>query len=593
MEEALHDHKFRKRFDGIFFGSLFILGLFLAYNFNVKNGKVPTPGVFYVDKASYYVYLPFTFIYGFDAQNFPINIDKKTRGFTLDLKHDKLVAKTTCGIAILWSPFFLLTHAIARVFHLQADGFSDFYAKMTILPAVFYLVLGLFFLKKFLEKYEDRVISYLTIILIFLGTNLYFYSIKDGLMSHDTTFFLVAFLLFLLKTFLDNGKKPFHLFILMCVVTSFIVLIRPTGILVLLFFLFLDVRTWQEAGNRLLFFLRPRYSLTFILIFILVFSPQLIYWHYLTGKFLYYSYPGEGFDNWKFPMMIPIWVSPLNGLFLYNPLALLFIAGGIIMIIKRIPNGIFITSFFLLLSYIFSSWYSWYYGGGSGSRPFIDFYPLLAIPFANSLVFIRERKNLFIRSGICILILFSVYYNIRMMYGGGNTFSGSTWSWDDFLIELKGANIYKYQKTSYTFIQDFENHMYDIPEPATRECVHTLALATYLDSTIIISCRYTWRLEDILVKPVRQADVTLWIYPVKNDKTGASLVYSIEDEMNISHYSGIRNFDYVTTRSGQWNKIHTIIDIPDRIDQYCKIIFFICNNKKTKFFLDDLTIKFE
>ena len=257
MEEAEYNTKIRKRFDRIFFISLFVLGLFLAYNFNVKNGKIPFPGVFYVDKAAYYVYLPFTFIYGFDVRKFPENIDTKTFGFWLDRQHNKLVGKTTCGIAILWSPFFLLTHAIATVFHLQPDGFSDFYAKMTVLPAVFYLVLGLFFLKKFLEKYQDRVIAYFTIILIFLGTNLYYYSIKDGLMSHDTLFCLVAMLLFFLKKFLDNDKKPFRLFIAICVVVSFIVLIRPTGIVVLLFLLFLDVRSLKEAANRLLFSFVP------------------------------------------------------------------------------------------------------------------------------------------------------------------------------------------------------------------------------------------------------------------------------------------------------------------------------------------------
>ena len=593
MEETSHVHKIRKRFDRIFFISLFILCLILSYDFNVKNGKIPYPGVFYVDKANYYVYLPFTFIYGFDIHKFPDKIDIQTRGFTLDFNRNKLVTKTTCGLAILWSPFFLLTHALATLFHLQPDGFSDFYAKMTILPAVFYLVLGLFFLKKFLEKYFDRIIVYCTIILIFLGTNLYYYSIKEGLMSHDTSFCLVVMLLFLTKNFLDKGKKPFRYFVAICFIISFIVLIRPTGIVVLLFLLFLDTHSLKEAGSRLLFFLHPRYLLTFILIFLLVYSPQLIYWHYLTGKFLYFSYPGEGFYNWKFPMMIPIWFSPLNGLFLYNPVAILFIAGCLIMIVRKIPNGIFITAFFFLISYIFSSWHSWYYGGGYGSRPFIDFYPLLAIPFGFSLAYSRRRKNLFIRTGICFLILASVYYNNRMMYLGSNTFEGSTWSWDDFLPKLNAAKLYKYQKTSYTFIQDFENHIYFTPEPITRECVHSHSIATYFDSTMEINCKYTWRLEEILVKPVKRADVTLWINPFKMDKTGASLVYSIEDEIHIPHFTGTCNFDDFNTRSGQWNKIHAIIDIPDRIDQYCKITFYICNNKRTKFFVDDMVINFD
>ena len=393
MEEVAQGKDLFKRFEWIFFITLFILGLILSWDFNVEKGKIPHPGVFYVDKASYWVYLPFTFIYGFDADRFPKDIDKKTHGFTLEEDTHKLKAKTTCGIAILWSPFFLLAHGIAKIFHLQADGFSDFYAKMTFLPAVFYLVLGLFFLKKFLERYLDRVISYAVIILIFLGTNYYYYTIKEGLMSHDTSFCLVAMLLFLTKTFLDKGMKPFRYFAAISFIIAFIALIRPTGIVVLLILLFLDTRTWKEAVHRILFFLHPRYSLTFILIILLVFSPQLMYWHYLTGKFLWFSYPGEGFYNWKFPMMIPIWFSPLNGLFLYNPLDLLFIAGAILMIIKKQPNGIFIFSFFILISYLFSAWHSWYFGGAFGSRPFVDFYPLLALPFGIFLDASQEKEK--------------------------------------------------------------------------------------------------------------------------------------------------------------------------------------------------------
>jgi hypothetical protein len=262
------------------------------------------------------------------------------------------------------------------------------------------------------------------------------------------------------------------------------------------------------------------------------------------------------------------------------------------MIVKKIPNGIFIGSFFILISYIFSSWYSWYYGGGYGSRPFIDFYPLLAIPLGTFLDFIRGRKNLFIKTSVLYLLLVCVYYNNRMMYYGSYPFGGSTWSWDDFLPKLNSARLYKYQKTSYTFIQDFENHIYDSPELCTREYVHSHSLAAVINSSNGISSKYTWRLQDILNKPVNQANVSLWIYPTVNNNSGASLVYSIEDEIHVPHLSGAINFDDYQTRSGKWNNIRKIIEIPDSIDQYCNITFYIRNNNKTRFFVDDLKIKF-
>ncbi len=51
--------------------------------------------------------------------------------------------------------------------------------------------------------------------------------------------------------------------------------------------------------------------------------------------------------------------SPNNGLFLYSPFYFVIIASLIYMIRKGIKNGVFILVLFLVISYVFSSWWDW------------------------------------------------------------------------------------------------------------------------------------------------------------------------------------------------------------------------------------------
>ena len=136
--------------EGIFFSVLFIISLILSYPINFPDGKPKGGTEFFADKAMYYVYLPATFIYRWDLKKFPEKIDEKTRGFTLHYKNDKLIIKATYGVALMLTPFFIPVHVIAKVFHLEPDGVSVFYQEMMTIPGIFYVILGLFFLRPLL-----------------------------------------------------------------------------------------------------------------------------------------------------------------------------------------------------------------------------------------------------------------------------------------------------------------------------------------------------------------------------------------------------------------------------------------------------------
>jgi hypothetical protein len=107
------------------------------------------------DGKGYYAYLPATFIYHDQPFNFIQKTEKKyypesTRcDFRVNVK-GKLVNKYFIGTALLWSPFFLLAHLLSHVLDLPLDGYVPLYQYSILIAAVFYLWLGLFYLRKLL-----------------------------------------------------------------------------------------------------------------------------------------------------------------------------------------------------------------------------------------------------------------------------------------------------------------------------------------------------------------------------------------------------------------------------------------------------------
>jgi hypothetical protein len=464
---------------------------------------------------------------------------------------------------------------------------------MTVLPGVFYLILGLFFLLKFLRNYFSRGISWLTVLIIFAGTNLYYFGIDDGLMSHINSFFLFALFLFLLKKFLDQGEKSFGLFVGISFVVSLAILIRPTNILLFTWMIFLDITSAKALWKRVLLFLKPAYILAFIVIAALVFLPQFIYWKYLTGHFLYYSYPGEGFLNWKNPLMIAVWFSPLNGFFLYTPLALLFIAGIVIMIVKKIPNGIFIGLFFLLITYVFASWHVWYFGGSFGYRPFVEYYSILALPFGYFLASLKALKNLYIRSLLIIFIIISGYYNLRLTYHQRwNPYS--TWAWDDYLIYLDNAGLYHHKLDSYTNIQDFENFGSIEQQFPQRECVHSPGIAGYVNEDILTNGQFLRRLDGLIHGQVKSVKASLWVNPGKKIRTKALFVCKIQNWQQKLYYMKEVKLDDFIKSPNTWYQVTATFDIPKWIDQSNNICFYVWNKSRTSItYIDDIKLRFE
>jgi len=408
-------------------------------------------------------------------------------------------------------------------------------------------------------------------------------------MSIRFSFFLV---LIPLKKLIDGSKKSYALFLGLSIVLSLAILIRPTNILLFIWVIFLDVRSWREIIKRLAVFLNPGYILIFLVTAFIVFLPQFLYWKYLSGHFVWYSYPGESFSNWNQPQLIPVWFSTLNGLFLYTPMALFFIAGIIIMMVRKIPNAAFLGFFFLLVSYVFASWYCWFFGGSFGYRPMVEFYSLFSLPFAYFISRVLQLKNLYLQTLLIVMILLSVNYNLRMTYHQRwNIYS--TWSWDDYLRYMETAGMYSYPEHSYTYVQDFEN--FGIPEVLPiRNCVHSPTWAGYIKKSVEFNSLYSEELDYILRKPVRRVNAEVWINPGKKLKTGTQFVCRIEDTQHKVFYFKDIKIDDFLKGPDNWSRISATFEIPEWVDQTNAVNFLIWNPAGTDTtYIDDLKLRFE
>lgn len=576
------------RKDWMIFTFIFAAGMLFTANINIREGHVRQK--IWSDASQYYVYMPATFVYGWDVYRFPYKIEKKFEGFLLDSKTGKVVIKTTYGESLLLLPFFIAAHSSAYIFGIPMDGFSSFYQLFMIAGCVFYFTLGLFFIKKFLDYYYSHSISLITVLLIALTTQILFYAYDAVLMSHAYSFFLFSSFIFLLKKYYEGGRKSVLLFTLLSLTLAIAVLLRPTNILIVLWIPFLDLKSARELWQRIIFFLNLKRSLIYLPIQFMVLVPQFLYWKYLSGQFLFYSYPGEVF-YWANPLILQIWFSPLNGLFPYHPVWFIFIAGMIFMISKRKPNGWFSLIFFLLASYIFSCWHCWFYAGSYGFRPLAEFSVFAALPLGMFLQTLCRLKNLFLKSSAVLLFVILIYYNLTQLYNY-NVFTGGMWSWDDFIIKLKTYKLTDSHQKTYTWKNDFSNSYGYEPVMLLDSNARSRVSATWCDKDIPDNVHYKRILSSILDHPVRKVNMSVFIKSADEDSTKASWVATVEQDGKTLLYKAI-SVDQFLKGKNAYTRVEGTFEIPAWIDQNSLIHFFISNPKGRTFYIDDMSIEFK
>ena len=383
-----------------------MLSVLAAYHPWIRNSP-DQRGVIKWDVISYYAYLPATFIYGDLSLKF---LDKPPEGFVNDGKfwytraeNGNRLIQTSMGLSILYSPFFFTAHLLAPLTGQPADGFSSIYQLFLTLSSLFYVMLGLVFLRRILLKWFSPAITALTLLLVGLGTNLFYYTVHEGPMSHAYNFALITLFLWLTIRWYEHSSWKYSM--MLGLVYGLIVLIRPSNVIAGILFMFWGVSSWRGLRERLLYLMgRFRFLLAVACCFLLVWIPQLIYWKLITGHFLYNSYGPSGSSFYPFQPHIPeVLFSYRKGWYVYTPL--MFLATlSLLFSGKWLKEGILAILLYLMVHiYLISSWWSWWNGGSFGHRSFVDIYGVLALPLAVLLKFLGKQRKLILLGGMLVL----------------------------------------------------------------------------------------------------------------------------------------------------------------------------------------------
>jgi len=390
---------------------VFVLGTILTDKRWQKEDKVIE-----WDIISYYAYLPATFIYHDPSLKFTDDYhgEHKFKIWSESIPEGRHVIKMTMGLAILYLPFFAAGHLAALLTGADAGGYSEPYKIALLLCGIFYLAIGLYYLRKLLLKHFSDKIAALVIAGFAFGTNLFWYSTTEAPMSHVFSFAIIA--CFLWQTITWHEKPSLRRSLMIGLLAGLITLIRPTNIIVVLVFILYNVYGTLTMKNKLILF-GKNYGFLLVIVCsaLLVWVPQMIYWKTVTGHFFFYSYTQNERFFFSHPQVINGLFSFRKGLFIYTPLMILACAGIWYAWRQRSPFALAITVFLPLNIYILYSWWCWWYGGSFGSRPFIDSYALMAFPVAALLKSWLQQKRRIIRLPlIAIYIVFvslGIYYN--------------------------------------------------------------------------------------------------------------------------------------------------------------------------------------
>lgn len=410
---------FRRNFSKLIIGLMIVICVWFGKNLDTwgKNKVIDN------DVVSYYAYLPAGIIFHDLNFNFIKELPPEFKGkiWVGTAPNGKPILRMTMGLAILWLPFFLMAHLFSKVIGIEALGYSWPYSFAIFVATIFYLFIGLLFLRKILLKYFSEIITGITLLLVVLATNLMYYTISEPGMSHVYSFSLIT--IFLNTTLKWVDRPTFISSFILGLLAGLIVLIRPVNGLVLVFPALISISSFSEFYYRLV----NRW--TFIIVAgvaaVLITMPQLIYWKMQTGQFFFNSYMDQGRFYFTNPHVFDGLFSFRKGWFIYTPVMLFSMVG--FFFLKQHLKGFALAGlvFFALFVYMIYSWWCWWYGGSFGSRPMIDTYGFLAIPLAAFLTTFTN-KSLLKQSFVGLLLVVMIALNQIQM----NQYRKSLLHWD-------------------------------------------------------------------------------------------------------------------------------------------------------------------
>lgn len=413
--------------------------------------QYPPVNILSWDVFGYYLYLPATFIYhdlrlaDVSWVNHLIGQYQTTSTFyqATALPAGGWVMKYSMGMAVLNAPAFFVAHYISPVLGFSADGFSLPYQYAWAISGLVYAAVGILMLRQILIGFFDEKTTIILLVIIVLATNYFQLTAFEGYLSHNYLFTLYTFIVWFTIRWHENQRGRYA--VALGLSMGLAVLTRPSEAVCVVIPILWNVGGLQSLKQKWNL-LRNNFKQVFLLAFSVTVAglPQLLYWKYATGQWLFYSYinPGEGFDFCN-PYLKEVLFSFRKGWLVYTPMMIFALAGFVALFKQNKLLFYGILSYFLINLYVVSGWSCWWYAGGSYSqRALLSSYVVLAIPLGYFFIQILTWKP-WLRNAI---------YFIAILFLSLNLFQ--TWQWAHGIIDrtrmTKGYYFAIFGKTAAT-----------------------------------------------------------------------------------------------------------------------------------------------
>ncbi|PKP49140.1 MAG: hypothetical protein CVT92_15520 [Bacteroidetes bacterium HGW-Bacteroidetes-1] len=453
----------------LFFAEMLLIFVFI---FTINNYLGNSKTRINADGIGYYDYLPSIFIHNdFVKNNIPFYSDsiafKRIDALDVYKSYDSTkLNKFSCGTALLQLPFFGYVHLTSTSEGSLEDGYQKPYQDAVFYAALFYLLLTMVFLRKLLLLYNvDKSVIFIIQFFLLFGTSVTHYANVDPAYSHVYSLFAITAFLYFVKSYFNT--KSFNKFLLASAFLGLIFILRQINIVILFFIPFIAGSS-GVLKEGVLFTLKHKIMIVtgfcIAMIFVVI---QMYLWYLQTGHYLIYSYQGEGF-NFGNPEFLNVLFSYRKGLFVYTPLLFICLLSSFHFVIKK-QYFLFISwfSFFILLTYVISSWWAWWYGSSYGMRVYIDFYAVFFIPLA---LFLMNLKS-FLKLLVLIPAFLTIPLNLIQSY-----------QYKEFILDWTQMDKVKYWKVFLKTENKFKGYLFT--EQINEGHFKTIAELSFGDLTL-------------------------------------------------------------------------------------------------------------
>ena len=566
------------------------------------------------DAMGYYLYLPAQFIYhDLSQMHFVADIMREygpSGSFYQAAQvpggpEGHLVMKYTCGLAILWTPFFWLGHWAAAWLHYPQDGFSAPYQIAIAFGGLLYGLLGLGLLRRVLLRYYSDVVTTLVLVTLVLGSNYFQYAVFDAAMAHSALFTLYALLLWLTVRW---HERPARLEALAIGFTlGLMVLIRPSEAVAAVLPVLWGVGSVAAVRQKLALLIICWPDVLLLgLGGLLGALPQALYWKWATGHFLFYSYGDQHF-SFLHPHTWDVLFSFRKGWLIYSPLLLLPLAGLVVLWRRHRALAVPVLAFFLLNLWVVSAWDIWWYGGSLGQRALVQSYAVLALPWAAAVAWLLEparRPLIRVVAAVAAVLLvdlnlFSHWQYMRSIISPEEmnrryffaVFNNTMPTQADYnLLDVK---VHLPRAEHHYFVQrvaklDFETTTPDATNGVSADVGHYSRQSFHADAAHPFGPTLTLKLAETDLQPGQYVRASCYVYSDWG-AWGDRLVLSTERAGKIRLWEAIRLQNNLSRQSA-WSQMYFDVPLPaDALpDDVLKV--YVQTENGSACYIDDLTI---